>query len=234
MELGKPETIDVSRMTLGSMVYIGEQCYINNGHALQPLHGRDMAHCLQTYSGSFFWPLQPRADEIHLEDIAHGIACEYRYGNQSPYPYSVAWHSVALSYVVPENLRQFALVHDTPEAYIKDIPRTIRRQEPFKTLYQEIDDRLLDECCVFFGIQNQMDELYEYDVRMSYSEMIVWAETNPVFLAKLNAMGIDLEPAHDSEWLEWVRKCPIENHWQESEKAWLQRFDELFKCQQRN
>jgi hypothetical protein len=228
MVLGKPETIDVSRMTLGSMVFIDDQCYINNGNQLQCLHDRDLAHCLQTYTGKFFWPLQPRADELCIEDIAHGIACEYRYGNHSPYPYSVAWHSVALSYLVPEHLRQFALVHDAPEAYIKDIPRTIRRQEPFKSMYQEIDDRLMGVCCEFFGIEDQMEEFYDYDILMSYSEMVVWAESNISYLAKLTAMNVNLEPARDPAWLEWVRDAPKHEHWQRSEARWRQRYDELF------
>ena len=234
MDFTKPEMIDVSRMTLGSMAYIDNQCYVNNGTELQCLHGRDLAHCIQTRSGKFFWPLQPRVDEINLHDIAHSLACENRYANQSPYPYSVAWHSVALSYLVPPHLQQFALVHDTPEAYIKDIPRTIRRQEPFKTIYQEIHDCLLGVCCEFFDIKCLEEELHPYDVLMSHSEMVVWAETNISYLAKLTAMNVDLAPARDPEWLGWVRKCPREEHWQRSEEAWLQRYDELFQCQQQS
>lgn len=228
MVLGKPETIDVSRMTLGSMVYIDNQCYINNGHQLQCMHDRDLAHCLQTYTGKFFWPLQPRVDELCVEDIAHGIACEYRYGNHSPYPYSVAWHSVALSYVVPAHLRQFALVHDAAEAYLRDIPRTIKNQEPFKSTYIPIHDHLLDICCEYFGIENKDEEHHDYDVMMSYSEMIVWGESNIAYLAKLTAMNVNLEPARNPEWLEWVREAPKHEHWQRSEERWLQRYDELF------
>jgi hypothetical protein len=95
-------------------------------------------------------------------------------------------------------------------------------------MYQEIDDRLLGVCCEFFGIEDQMEEFYDYDILMSYSEMVVWAETNISYLAKLTAMNVDLEPARDPEWLDWVRHCPRENHWEHSEERWLNRYDELF------
>lgn len=218
----EPGTVLINEDVLDRMVYTGK--------GWQRLHRRKIHHALQTYSGGFIWPLDPRPDEIYPEDIAHGLACENRYGNQSPYPYSVGWHSIALSHVVPEHLQKFALIHDAPEAYIKDLPRVIRSQEPFKTEYEEIDNRFLNVICERFGVKNRMTELREYDVRMSHSEMIVWAETNPVFLAKMKALNIDLTPAYNEEWLEWVRSCPRHDHWEKVEVLWLQRYEELFNA----
>jgi len=220
--------MDQESVTPGDMVSKDGDQWVYNGAYWQPLRGRSMHHSLQTFSGRFMWPLQPHEDEIFVEDIAHGIACEYRYGNQSPYPYSVAWHSVALSYVVPDHLKKFALLHDAPEGYIKDIPRTIRSQEPFKSEYEKIDHRLLEVICSRFGIEVQMQKLRVYDIQMSHSEMIVWAEENPVFLAKMRALNIDLTPAYNEEWLDWVRRCPRHDHWKKTEVVWLQRYEELF------
>src|ERR1051326_3899426 len=50
-----------------------------------------------TYSGARFWPRDPRAEEIHFDDLCVGLAREYRYGNQSHEPLSVAEHSVVVT-----------------------------------------------------------------------------------------------------------------------------------------
>ena len=207
---------------------------VHNGTEWQSLHGRSVHDCIQTVSGKFFWPLEPRADEILVEDVAHGLASEFRYGNHAPIHYPVAWHCVALSRVVPRHLAKFALVHDAAEAYLKDIPRPLRRQEPFKTMYQEIHDRLLEECCIAFGVENQEEELHKYDIRMSHAEMLVFAETSPIYLAKVRVQGFALEEVSD-EWKLPVKALmglqhdgdfdPIE----ESRVAFLDRYRELWQ-----
>ena len=228
-------------VSLGEIVELDNGLYINNGKDLQPLRGRSMAHSLQTYNGRFMWPLEPYADEIDYLSVAHGIACEYRYGNQSPFPYPVAWHSVALSHVVPPHLAQAALIHDDSEAYLKDIPRTIRRQEPFKSIYEEIECRLLKVCFEHFGVDFALmdtEEFLYYDVKMSWAEMHVWARENRVFKAKMIAMSdgdsalmlgrSPIEDATDPTYIEWVEKCPRHDVWQNAEKAWLERYNEIF------
>lgn len=223
---------------LGEIVELDNGLYINNGKDLQPLRGRSMAHSLQTYAGRFMWPLEPYADEIDYLSVAHGTACEYRYGNQSPYPYPVAWHSVALSHVVPPCFAKAALIHDASEAYLKDIPRTIRRQEPFKGIYDAIERKLLIACFehfnVDFGLMDNEEFLF-YDVKMSWCEMEVWSRTNLVFKAKVNNMfasklvdGVHIEDSLDEDYIEWVEKCPRHDVWQNAEKAWLERYNELF------
>lgn len=208
---------------------LGVMC-VYNGTSWQQLRGRDLALCLQTFSGRFFWPLEPHEDEVHVEDIAHGLACEYRYGNHSPYPYSVAWHSVVLSQVVPDHLKKVALMHDAPEAYIKDIPRPIRSQEPFKTEYEKIDKKL--QKVIFSAMEldeSLLKELLDYDIRMSHTEMLVWAEDNPVFSAKLKALNVNVESANIKEWMDLVRRCPRHDHWKKAKTIWLRRYRELFE-----
>ena len=217
-------------MELGETIDLVDGRYINNGKDLQPLRGRDIGNSLQTYSGRFMWPLEPYVDEIDAPSVAHGISCEYRYGNQSPYPYPVAWHCVALSYVVPVGLQKVALIHDAPEAYLKDIPRTIRRQEPFKSIYDAIEDRLMRVCMDYFEVDyDLLEELHYYDVKMSWSEMHVWARDAKVFRAKMNAVDdIHIEDADDEAYIKWVEGCPRRHAWQKSQVAWLERYHELF------
>jgi hypothetical protein len=37
---------------------------------------------LLTYSGEIYWPLDPRPEEMHLEDIAHGLSLPCRYADR--------------------------------------------------------------------------------------------------------------------------------------------------------
>jgi hypothetical protein len=82
---------------------------------------------MQTVSGKMFWPLDPRADEVDIYDIAVGLSNECRYAGQIEDHYSVAQHSVYVSYEVPAEFALEGLMHDAPEAYVKDIHRPVKR-----------------------------------------------------------------------------------------------------------
>ena len=238
MELAKQtmsSTTLAGNLELGQVIELSDGLHINNGTYLQPLHGRNLAHSLQTVSGKFIWPLDPRPDEIDEISIARGLSTECRFGNQSPYPLPVAWHCVALSHVVPSEYAQAALLHDASEAYLKDIPRPLRRQEPFKGAYEVVEERLLRVCFEKFGVDYDLmdnEQFLFYDVKMSWCEMTVWSKTHPVFEAKMNGLFANnpkaIEHSKDQEYIEWVERCPQDNVWQQAENAWLERFDELF------
>lgn len=83
---------------------------------------------MQTYTRRQFWPLDPRADEVFIMDIAVGLGNECRYAGQIENHYSVAQHSVYVSHQVPAEHAMCALLHDAPEAYLKDIHRPLKRQ----------------------------------------------------------------------------------------------------------
>lgn len=93
---------------------------------------------MQTYSGRQYWPLDPRAAEVDLQDIAHHLGMLCRYCGACRRFYSVAEHSVGVLHVVTEWLaaiahpaplpiRLHALLHDAPEAYCHDLIRPIKR-----------------------------------------------------------------------------------------------------------
>ena len=221
-------TKNQSEGAISSLVGTIKYDYIHNGTSWQPMYGRKIKDSLQTYSGHFIWPLDPKPSEIYITDIAHGLSHENRYANQSPYPYSVAWHSYVLSMVVPKHLQRFALVHDAPEAYIKDIPRIIRNVEPIKTSYGNMDNHLLNVICEKLSVENEMEELLYYDVKMSHCEMLVWSRMNPIYLAKLKWLGVSSKDDFALDWIQWVEKVPMKDHSMESKKIWLSRFQELF------
>lgn len=80
---------------------------------------------IQTFTGVQFFPLDPRREDIRLEDIAHALSNLCRFGGHTNEFYSVAQHSVLVSWQTPEHPRE-ALLHDATEAYLVDVPRPIK------------------------------------------------------------------------------------------------------------
>jgi hypothetical protein len=87
-----------------------------------------------TASGRQFWPLDPRADEVDLWDVATGLAFQGRYNGQGRHFFSIAQHSVELArwFVGRRDLpnARWALLHDAWEAYAGDVIRPIKRDLP--------------------------------------------------------------------------------------------------------
>jgi 5'-deoxynucleotidase YfbR-like HD superfamily hydrolase len=86
--------------------------------------------CMGTWSGQAYYPCDPRAAEVRIEDIAHALSHLCRFGGHSNWFYSVAEHSVYVSQVVPPEHALQALLHDATEAYCVDVPRPLKIMMP--------------------------------------------------------------------------------------------------------
>ncbi len=79
---------------------------------------------IQTASGRLFWPLDPRTEEVVIQDIAHALSNMVRWTGHVSQFYSVAQHAVMVSELVESvapHLALAALHHDSAEAYLSDI-----------------------------------------------------------------------------------------------------------------
>lgn len=90
---------------------------------------------IETHSGIKFYPLDPRKEEILVDDIIHAISKMCRFGGHSSKFYSVAEHSVLVYRYLKDTgaslLTQFyGLIHDFTEAYLIDLPRPIKDMLP--------------------------------------------------------------------------------------------------------
>ena len=79
-----------------------------------------------TYSGRRFWPLEPRPQDVDIEDIAHAMSMKCRFTGHAEGFISVAEHSVNVARFLPPKLRLHGLLHDAAEAYLPDIARPIK------------------------------------------------------------------------------------------------------------
>lgn len=99
---------------------------------------------ISTYSGIKFWPVDPREDEINIEDIAHALSLLCRGNGHVKHFYSVGQHSIFCA--KEAKLRGYnarvqlaCLLHDGSEAYISDITRPVKKMMP---LYLEMEELL--------------------------------------------------------------------------------------------
>lgn len=95
-----------------------------------------------TASGRRFWPLNPRADEVFITDIAHHLSNICRFTGAVRKFYSVAQHSVLASWLLNSrglDLARWGLLHDASEAYICDVARPLK---PYLGDYRAIEGRL--------------------------------------------------------------------------------------------
>jgi hypothetical protein len=108
---------------------------------------------MQTISGGQFWPIDPRPEDVRIEDIAHALSMMCRFGGHCTRFYSVAEHSVLVSRAVPAEHALWGLLHDAPEAYVADIVRPAKR---FISGYREVEDRIMLAICQAFGLATEM------------------------------------------------------------------------------
>ena len=119
---------------------------------------------LTTYSGIAIDAENPKADQIELIDIAIALSRVPRFVGHTRHPYSVAEHSVLVSYLALDKYKQpyqynqgkyYALVglfHDAAEAYISDIPTPIKQQ--LKQRIVEVELKFEEAIFDRFGIKH--------------------------------------------------------------------------------
>lgn len=86
---------------------------------------------IKTFTGRYFDLRNPRSSMVHSVDLAHALALTNRFGGQSPYPYSVAQHSVwcyrvAIKLKLDDGIQLACLLHDATEAYVGDVVKPLK------------------------------------------------------------------------------------------------------------
>jgi hypothetical protein len=187
---------------------------------------------MQTFSGKRFHPLNPRAADIELADVAHGLAMTCRYGGQSRIFYSVAEHCILVSKFVevharnagrsPEqvrNLAQLGLMHDSAEAYIGDMIRPLKHQ-PEMAEFRRVESK----------IEQAIAEAFHLQWTPKAHEIIKNID-NRILIDEISYLMADPEMYLHRPWHQevsplgaWFRCMPPAD----AERAFLTRYRELF------
>ena len=171
-----------------------------------------MTPWIQTYTGKQFDLRDPTPSIICIEDIAHSLSNLCRYVGHSKTFYSVAQHSVIVSYNCTDV--RWGLMHDVAEAYIGDISR------PLKTLLRDIQ-------WIEYGIEYIIAEKFGLNLpipdEIKTVDNILLATERLYFMGEIPSFwGIDydcVEPLPDKI-VAWTPQA--------AEQEFLRRFHELF------
>lgn len=118
---------------------------------------------IETFSGERFQPLAPQLSSIFIEDIAHALSNQCRFAGHTRVHYSVAEHSVRVSWLVEEwgadeSVQLWALMHDASEAYLVDLPTPLKQSELGEP-YRRAEAALMLAICDRFGMARTQPEL---------------------------------------------------------------------------
>lgn len=117
--------------------------------------------CIRTFTGKYVNVFNVDPDQICIEDIAHALSMQCRFGGHLPVYYSVAQHSILVCESLSRPQKLAGLLHDASEAYLLDIPRPIKGG---LANYKEIEHNLMKAIAGKFGFQYPLhDTVKEVD-----------------------------------------------------------------------
>lgn len=146
---------------------------------------------IQVYTGRPFWPLDPRPEEIDIEDIAQALSLKCRYGGHCRRFYSVAEHSVLVSHHVAPEHALWALLHDAGEAYLADVPRPVK---PSLQGWKQLEAGLMRVVCARFGLPSEEpDDVKRADFAITTDEKAALMADGPAWAGLLPPLGVKIE-----------------------------------------
>lgn len=164
---------------------------------------------MQTFTGRQFWPLDPRADEVCIEDIAHALSHQCRFAGHTRTFYSVAEHCVRVAEYLhnqsgDRSLALWGLMHDASEAYLVDLPRPVKRQ-PSMAPYKEAEKLVTTAIAERFGLPLAFDQ----DTFVKHADVVLLAtEARDLMSRPPNAWAPMPHPLRDSivPWSSYVAR----------------------------
>lgn len=125
---------------------------------------------IHTHCGVKFIHRDPKPQDILIEDIAHSLSNLCRFAGHTKVFYSVAEHSVRVSYLCKPPYEFEGLMHDSPEAYVVDMPRPLKYapgMEPYRA-YEKLSERAIRERFNMLPVEPK--EVKDADIRLLYTE----------------------------------------------------------------
>lgn len=86
----------------------------------------DKNRMIKTVSGKYIDVFDADENSIIIEDIAHGLSHQCRFGGHVKEFYSVAEHCIWMAERATKENELDALLHDASEAYLLDLPKPIK------------------------------------------------------------------------------------------------------------
>lgn len=119
---------------------------------------------LQTYTGKALSLIDPKPEQIDLEDIAHALALQCRFNGHVRQFYSIAEHSILVQMAVAERgesrkVQRVGLMHDAAEAYVGDLVAPIKRLQGL-SVYRAIENAIwIEAIAPRFGLPDVVPDV---------------------------------------------------------------------------
>lgn len=115
---------------------------------------------IQTFTGALVDPFDLHPEQILIEDIAHALGNQCRFGGHCRRFYSVAQHSCLLadlmaSEATPASSQLWALLHDAAEAYLVDLPHPIKHSSELGASFRTVEREIQRVICARFGLEEE-------------------------------------------------------------------------------
>ena len=139
--------------------------------------------CIKTHTGIMFDPLNPKKEEILIEDIAHALPMLCRANGHFKIFYSVGLHCIncmaeAAARGYTPKVQLACLLHDGSEAYLSDVTRPVKAEIP---KYLEIEEPLQDAIWLkFLGTpltKEEYDQVFAIDDAILFHEFLNLMDT---------------------------------------------------------
>lgn len=112
---------------------------------------------IQTFSGKRINLLDPKVDDICIEDIAQALSLQCRFSGHCKEFYSVAQHSVFVSKLCEPQDAMYGLLHDASEAYLVDIPKPLKYSGKFD-VYLKFEEKMMKVIHKKFNLNKEEPE----------------------------------------------------------------------------
>ena len=107
-----------------------------------------------TFSNRTVDLLNFKEQDVNIEDISHALSMTCRFVGHVKFHYSVAYHSIIVSYLCKPEHSLIGLLHDASEAYIQDIPSPLKATEYF-ALYRDLEKHITSKIYNSFGLPEE-------------------------------------------------------------------------------
>lgn len=167
---------------------------------------------VRTISGRNLDLLNPDPAEIDIEDIAHHLSMTNRYNGGTPYPFSVAQHSILVASILPDELKLWGLLHDSAETFTGDLVGPGKKIPGLGDEFKKVEDGIMDAICAKFNLPKDIDY------------RIIKAADKAVQAVEMTEMNGWADVAALDELPPLASVTVEEMHWQEVKKAFLKEY----------
>lgn len=125
--------------------------------------------CIVTFSKKLFNPVEPKALEVSIIDIAHALSLICRGNGHFEHFFSVGQHCIfcareALARGWGERVALACLLHDASEAYLSDITRPVKKRLPdYKKYEKKLQDIIWEALGAANLTEQELDKVWEID-----------------------------------------------------------------------